>query len=105
VHALRDEVALLAGARPHPGPLRLQRPRTPEDLERGHCDRTGLIDLDWLQELLPAMTAISTSADPGPSCASLYRDLRRWDVPEDRIHFEFFGPREEIEDAAAVEVG
>jgi nitric oxide dioxygenase len=105
VHALRDEVARIAEAHDHVQARFAYSEPDPVDLERGHCDRTGLIDLDWLQEVLPGNDCDFYFCGPRPLMRSLYRDLRRWDIPEDRIHFEFFGPREEIEDAAAVEVG
>jgi nitric oxide dioxygenase len=105
VHALRGEVERACAADDRIQARFAYSDPTPEDLERGHCDRTGLIDLDWLQELLPGNDCDFYFCGPRPFMRMIYRDLRRWDVPEDRIHFEFFGPREEIEDAAAVEVG
>jgi nitric oxide dioxygenase len=33
---------------------------------------------------------------PKPFMMVVYRSLKEWGVPDVRIHFEFFGPREEL---------
>ncbi|MNZ52433.1 Flavohemoprotein [compost metagenome] len=55
------------------------------------CDKTGYIDLPWLQ------TVVDAEADfyfcgPTPFMRAVNLALKEWGVPENRIHFEFFGP-------------
>ncbi|WMT42576.1 NO-inducible flavohemoprotein [Paenibacillus sp. D2_2] len=56
------------------------------------CDKIGFIDLPWLQ------TVTDSNADfyfcgPTPFMQAVNRALKQWDVPEERVHFEFFGPQ------------
>lgn len=55
------------------------------------CHKTGFIDLPWLQ------TVANNNADfyfcgPTPFMKAINHALKKWGVPDDRIHFEFFGP-------------
>lgn len=60
------------------------------------CDKSGFIDLPWLQ------TVAYPQADfyfcgPVPFMRAINQALREWGVPEERIHFEFFGPADTLE--------
>jgi len=60
------------------------------------CDKTGFIDLPWLQ------TVTDSNADfyfcgPTPFMQAVNRALKQWGVPEERIHFEFFGPADSLD--------
>lgn len=60
------------------------------------CDKTGYIDLPWLQ------TVASADADfyfcgPTPFMRAIHQALKQWKVPEERIHFEFFGPADSLD--------
>ena len=66
------------------------------DLSEQHCDSTGFVDMALLQEVLPGPEAEFYFCGPKPFMAHLYRGLKTWGVDESRIHFEFFGPKEEI---------
>jgi len=60
------------------------------------CDKTGYIDLPWLQSVA------SPEADfyfcgPVPFMRAINRALKEWGVPQERIHFEFFGPADSLE--------
>lgn len=59
------------------------------------CHKTGFIDLPWLQEV--------TSKDsdfyfcgPVPFMRAANQALKDWNVPAERIHFEFFGPADTL---------
>lgn len=97
VQALRSEVEALARRRSGIRTLTVYNEPEPEDLESGACVRTGFIERDWLAGELPAGDPDFYFCGPKPFMAALYRDLRELGVPDDRLHFEFFGPREEIE--------
>lgn len=60
------------------------------------CDKTGYIDLPWLQ------TVADPDADfyfcgPVPFMRAIRLALKEWGIPEERIHFEFFGPAGSLE--------
>ena len=38
---------------------------------------------------------------PKPFMVNVYQGLVSWAVPASQVHFEFFGPREELEQAVA----
>lgn len=62
------------------------------------CDKTGYIDLTWLQ------TVADQGSDfyfcgPVPFMRTVLQTLRAWGVPQERIHFEFFGPADSLENA------
>ena len=101
-HALADEVRRIAEGRPNiVTHFRYDAP-LPHDLDQRCCDSVGLVDLALLQELLPSNDAEFYFCGPKPFMAGLYRGLREWGVQEPRIHFEFFGPKQEFVDDAAV---
>ena len=37
---------------------------------------------------------------PKPFMAAIYQQLLAWGIPGSQVHFEFFGPREELESHA-----
>jgi nitric oxide dioxygenase len=95
-HALADEVRELAAERPN---VRVHvRYDTPEedDLRDGRCDGTGFVDGEFLRSWLPTNDADFYFCGPRPFMQSVYRELQGWGVDESRLHFEFFGPRQEI---------
>jgi len=96
VHALADEIREIASthANVH-AHFRYDAPLD-DDLQRGRCDSTGLVDVDFLRELLPTRDADFYFCGPKPFMAGLYHGLRGWGVAEANIRFEFFGPRQDI---------
>ncbi|ANS76655.1 nitric oxide dioxygenase [Paenibacillus yonginensis] len=67
-------------------------------LEGDSCHQTGYIDETWLRQI----------ADPGadfyfcgpvPFMRTVYAALNQMGVPEDRIHYEFFGPAAQLQEA------
>jgi nitric oxide dioxygenase len=95
-HALAKEVRELAASEPR---VRLHfRYDTPDadDLDSGRCDAAGFVDREFLRNWLPTNDADFYFCGPAPFMRSVYRELRDWGVDDARIHFEFFGPRQEI---------
>jgi nitric oxide dioxygenase len=96
LHALAEEVhqaALdLANARTH---FRYDAPLA-DDLAAARCDSVGLLDGPFLREWLPTNDAEFYFCGPKAFMAGVYGALRSWGVDEPRLHFEFFGPRQEI---------
>ncbi|AOZ91512.1 NO-inducible flavohemoprotein [Paenibacillus crassostreae] len=54
-------------------------------------DKPGYIDLPWLQKIADP-NADFYFCGPTPFMKAIYKALLEWKVPEERIHFEFFGP-------------
>jgi nitric oxide dioxygenase len=67
----------------------------PGDVESRRCDSVGLVDDGFLRGLLPH-EADFYFCGPKPFMTSIHRGLKAWGVLDDQIHFEFFGPRQEL---------
>jgi len=91
-HAMGDHVNALAAGNPN---IRIttfyQSPRA-EDADH---DKAGLIDAQWLHEHAPA-NADFFVCGPRPFLRAYVRALTRSGIPQDRIHYEFFGPADEL---------
>lgn len=91
-HAMGDYVSALAAGNPN---IRVTTfYQTPRDDDAEH-DRAGLIDAQWLKDHAPA-NADFFLCGPRPFLRAYVGALARSGVPEDRIHYEFFGPAEEL---------
>jgi len=55
------------------------------------CDKTGYIDLPWLQSIARP-DADFYFCGPQPFMRAVKLALKEWGVPEERMHYEFFGP-------------
>jgi nitric oxide dioxygenase len=95
-HAFRDEARRMAAECPR---IRLHfRYDEPlaNDLGRQHCDSTGRIDEELLSELLPSIETEFYFCGPKPFMAGLLYTLKNLGVADSRIHYEFFGPKQEL---------
>lgn len=61
------------------------------------CDKTGYIDLPWLQSILPTNDASFYFCGPEGFMRAIYQSLILWDVQAESIHYEFFGPHGTLE--------
>jgi nitric oxide dioxygenase len=104
-HALADEARRVAAECPNVFThFRYDAP-LPQDLDQHCCDSVGLVDLALLQEILPSNDAEFYFCGPRPFMTGIYRGLLEWGVAESQIHFEFFGPKQELVDDAAAHHG
>ncbi|MEE8548572.1 MAG: MOSC domain-containing protein [Alphaproteobacteria bacterium] len=71
--------------------VRYSRPG-PDDMEGRDHDSEGHVDVALLKRLLPGNDVHFYLCGPTPFMRSLFNGLITWGVPEDRIHYEFFGP-------------
>ena len=70
-----------------------------EGVERtGNCS-TGLVDAELIESFLPDRHADYYFCGPKPFMINIYHDLLKWGLPGTQVHFEFFGPREELQKA------
>ncbi|MDU4697600.1 MAG: NO-inducible flavohemoprotein [Paenibacillus sp.] len=92
-HAMKEQVAELAQA--HDNLRTYTVYETPEAGESS--DKTGYIDLAWLKSVAAADSDFYFCG-PVPFMKAVRRALKEWGVPDERIHFEFFGPADSLED-------
>ncbi|HEY9091936.1 NO-inducible flavohemoprotein [Parasphingorhabdus sp.] len=69
------------------------------DLPDENCS-TGFVDAELIESMVPDRHADYYFCGPKPFMINIYQDLLLWGIPSSQVHFEFFGPREELEKAA-----
>ena len=69
------------------------------DVEEGRCDDTGFLTTDRLRDWTPYSEADFYFCGPRPFMQNVQAGLRELGVNEDRIHYEFFGPKQELQTA------
>ncbi|MFZ0708648.1 MAG: NO-inducible flavohemoprotein [Terrimicrobiaceae bacterium] len=99
VHAFRDFVRELAGNHANLKVHYRYNEATDEDRAKGWHDSEGLIDAELLEAMLPGRDADYYFCGPKPFMVGIYYNLLRWGIPGSQVHFEFFGPRQELEGA------
>lgn len=73
-----------------------------DDVEQGRCDHVGLIDTELLKSWTPYQDGQFYFCGPKVFMQNVYAGLKELGVDDSRIHFEFFGPKQEIVAADAV---
>jgi len=100
-HALRQQVESIAqGSANVTVQYCYERP-TDADREAQQYHREGRIELTWLQSVLANRDAAYYLCGPVPFMQSVKASLIKWGVPSEDIHYEFFGPKADIEAAGA----
>ncbi|WP_284140509.1 NO-inducible flavohemoprotein [Virgibacillus sp. LDC-1] len=64
--------------------------------EGDQCDKEGHIDAVWLQSILPTNDAAFYFCGPKGFMRAAYQHLKKCNVNDTDIHFEIFGPNEDI---------
>jgi nitric oxide dioxygenase len=95
-HALVKEVEAIAAECPNVRVHFCYDAPLADDLAKGRCHSTGLIDNALLSTLLPSNDAEYYFCGPQPFMTALHRGLQAWGVEESRLHFEFFGPKQDL---------
>ncbi len=91
VHAFNRQVRALAADYPFLNVhVRYSRP-VQGDVEGKHYDSIGHVDVDLLKALLPFDDYEFYMCGPPSFLESIYAGLKELNVPDDRIHYEFFG--------------
>ncbi len=96
VHALRDEIER-ASARGNTKSIVFYDQPLNEDQEQNLFDFKGYISREWLEDYIKLDDAEFYFCGPVPFMKSINASLRELGVPEERIHFEFFGPKGNLE--------
>ena len=68
----------------------------PEDRRGEGYDESGLITMEWLDRNTPLAEADYFLCGPKPFLRAFISGLARAGVAADRIHYEFFGPADEL---------
>ncbi|MBU8754035.1 hypothetical protein ABEW33_16635 [Priestia megaterium] len=55
-------------------------------------DKEGYIDLELLQSVVPSKDAVFYFCGSIPFMEAILKALRRWNIPNERIHHEVFSP-------------
>ena len=71
----------------------------PSGIQRATNDSTGMIDATLIESLVPDRNADYYFCGPTPFMVNIYHQLLEWGIPASQVHFEFFGPREELNSA------
>jgi nitric oxide dioxygenase len=97
VQAFRNTVDALAQQHPklkmH---YRYSDPVKPETTRTGNAS-TGFIDAALIESFVPTRDADYYFCGPQPFMVGIYHELLTWGIPPAQVHFEFFGPRQELE--------
>lgn len=67
--------------------------------ERKGAASTGFINAELIESFLPGRDADYYFCGPQPFMVGIYHDLLKWGIPPAQVHFEFFGPRQELQAA------
>ncbi|MEH7254279.1 NO-inducible flavohemoprotein [Neobacillus niacini] len=102
VHALRDEVEALTSLE-HVNSFYFYDAPTDEDWTNKRFDVEGYVTQDWMEENLPIQEADFYFCGPVPFMKAINFYLKNLGVTEDRINFEFFGPKGSLEESVKKE--
>lgn len=91
-HTFKERLAQVALANPNLNVLTCYSKPSPNDRLGRDYQIAGRVTIDLLKRGLPSSNFDFYLCGPGPFMASLYAGLRDWDVSEERIYFEAFGP-------------
>ena len=69
---------------------------SPSIEDEGTFSKEGYIDYDWLKSVLPYPDSDFYFCGPKGFMQAVYQHLKKMNVAEDDINFEFFGPAQEI---------
>lgn len=95
-HAMRDHVRALAAGRPAIKVSDFHQTPLPDEAAGLDYDHEGLITEEWLLANTPVAEADYYICGPRPFLRAAVSALSLSGVPADRIHYEFFGPADEL---------
>lgn len=97
--AFASEIRELAAGKSHVQTLTLYDQPTADDLETGRCDEQGTVSAELLERWTPVESAEYYFCGPKPFMQSIYAALTQLGVEPGRRHYEFFGPKGDLEAA------
>ncbi|SEU09805.1 nitric oxide dioxygenase [Salinibacillus kushneri] len=90
-HAMRDKVREIDTANEQVKSYFVYE--KPEETDEGLYDREGYVDYEWLESILPTNDAAFYFCGPKGFMKAVYQHLLKYEVDEEDIHFEIFGPQ------------
>lgn len=90
-HAFKNHVNDVAAEHKNVKSFVIYEKPTKEDKEMKNYDKDGYFNLEWLQQTLPTKDADFYFCGPAPFMKVINKSLKQWGVPEEHIHYEFFG--------------
>lgn len=100
VQAFREALDGLAAAHPNLTVRHRYNEPPPPGVTRASAGDTGLIDAELIESLVPDRDADYYFCGPKPFMVGVYHHLLRWGIPASQVHFEFFGPRQDLQPPA-----
>lgn len=73
----------------------------PKATIKGENVSTGFVTAELIEKLVPNRDGDYYFCGPKPFMVNIYHELLDWGIPPMQVHFEFFGPREELQKRAA----
>jgi len=95
-HAMRDHIRALAAASPSITVTDFHQNPLSDEVAGQDYDQRGIITAEWLVANTPAGEADYYLCGPRPFLRIMVSALSLAGVPSDRIHYEFFGPADEL---------
>ncbi|MGN6375170.1 MAG: nitric oxide dioxygenase, partial [Sphingomonas sp.] len=95
-HAMDAHVTSLVRALPNASVTRFYETPRVEDAAGTHYDHAGRIGEEWLLAETPVAEADYYLCGPRPFLRTYVAALAQAGVPASRIHYEFFGPADEL---------
>jgi len=92
VHALRNEIELIASKSPNASVQWCYEKPTDQDKQTEAFTHEGYIDLAWLQKIVATKDTHFYFCGPVPFMSKVNSLLEQWGVAPADIHYEFFGP-------------
>ena len=77
---------------------RYSDPKVDSVRREGNCS-TGFVDAELIESLVPDRHADYYFCGPKLFMVKVYQDLLKWGILGSQVHFEFFGPRQELQAA------
>ncbi len=97
VQAFKGTVEELASKHPNLKTHHRYNDPAAEGARRPENCSTGFVDAELVESFVPDRNADYYFCGPKPFMINIYQDLLKWGMPGSQIHFEFFGPRQELE--------
>ncbi|MEN1966496.1 NO-inducible flavohemoprotein [Lentibacillus sp. N15] len=94
VHAMKNRIRTLAAEHEQLHAYTVyDRPATDDD---GNFDKKGYIDYEWISSVVPTNDAAFYFCGPKGFMRAMYQVLKKHQVADTDIHFEIFGPADDI---------
>lgn len=91
VHAFKSHVKDLAAEHQNVKSFVIYEKPSEEDRKINNFNKEGFITLEWLQQVIPEKDADFYFCGPEPFMKVVNKSLKQWGIPDEHIHYEFFG--------------